>query len=192
MKQVTKVEGSIQDRAEKSGIPMEMAMMDAKHIILIDTSGSMMTMDAGHNQREARHDVAARELEKLQQQLPGKIVVLSFSSDVVFCPGGVPIRQNMGTNIMKALETIKPFDGTDVKFYLISDGEDQNDLTIELAKTFETPIHCIYIGSENIKYGAETLRKISEASRGKYATSAKVAEFEKEVKALMEGNNGNN
>lgn len=190
MKYIKKAAGSLEDISDKTGLPVEEVMLNAAHVILIDTSGSMCAHDAGINGSEQRHDVAERELRSLQEMLPGKIAVISFSSDVIFCPSGIPVRQNSGTNIYKALQAIKPLDGTDVKFYLISDGEDHDSMTVEFAKTFETPINCIYVGSEYNQMGPELLRKISEASRGKFAKSAKVAEFQDEIRMLMEGNNG--
>jgi hypothetical protein len=188
-KDLTKpLQGSLQDVSESTGKSITELLMEVDHMIVVDTSYSMTTKDAGTGQ-EQRHDVALKELESLQSQLSGKIAVISGSIDAIFCPTGIPIRQDHGTNFFNWLTFIKNFDGTGIKFYLVSDGEDYGDHTIELAGKFETPINCIYVGPERGASGISFLRQISDASRGKYVESVKVGEFKSEFKALAEVNN---
>lgn len=179
-------QGSLQETSRSKNLPMEEVLMDVNHMVLIDTSYSMEGRDAG-NGHEKRHDVAERELKVLQRDMPGKIAVISFSTDVMLCPGGIPHRFNQGTDIYKALQFIEPFDGTGIKFYLISDGECHDDRVLEIAKQFQTPINCIFIGSEEGSDGRSMLREISKLSRGHYSKSTNVGSFQQEFLALASG-----
>lgn len=180
--------GSLEHESQKTGKDVAELLMNVDHMIVVDTSASMSARDAG-NGSEQRHDVAQRELESLQKDLPGKIAVISGSYEAIFCPSGIPQRQDGGTNFNSWLKFIKPFDGTEIKFYIISDGEDYSDMAIKLAETFETPIHCIFVGPDRESAsGIKWLKKISDASNGKTLKSASTAEFQTEFRALAAGN----
>lgn len=187
-KYLKKAPGSLEAMADQSNLPMEEVFMSVENIILMDCSSSMDTRDCEGNQ--TRWQVAKIELETLQKQLPGKIALICFNNEPVFCPTGIPVKASGGTQLYDALKYIEPADGTDIGFYLISDGEPFSENTcIELAKKFETPINCIFVGSKHESYsGMEFLNKLAAATRGKAVRSEETGSFQKEFLALKEGN----
>jgi len=85
------VKGSLTDIAAQHGHSLAQTFVNAEVVILIDTSGSMDTHDSRGGRK--RYDVACEELAALQGNLPGKIAVLSFSDQTMFCPDGKPFNQ---------------------------------------------------------------------------------------------------
>lgn len=158
------VKGSIENIAKNNNTSIAETFMNIDAIILIDVSISMADKDTDSNQ--SRYDVALDELSKLQNNLPGKVAVISFSSFPSFCPNGIPNFDRGMTDMAKALKHIKIADGCGIKFILISDGEpNSKGDTLSIAKTFETKIDTIFIGKETSS-GRDFLQKLSDLTGG--------------------------
>jgi hypothetical protein len=115
---------------------------------------------------KSRYEAAEQELLRLQEQNPGKIAVIAFSSNVQFCPSGVPIRFGGGTDMAKALRFIKAADGL-ARIILISDGQpDSEKETLQVARGFESKIDTVYIGPESDRFGRLFLAKLAAQSGG--------------------------
>lgn len=168
--------GSLSALAAQEGKSLAETFLGADAVILIDMSGSMSASDAAPSGRltfgerpmmRSRYDAAEDELRRLQEQLPGKVAVVAFSSWPQFEPGGVPTRLGGGTDMAEALRFIHPVDGTGVRIILISDGmPDSEQETLKVAATFETAIDCIFIGPEG-EEGQYFLKRLAEASGGR-------------------------
>jgi Mg-chelatase subunit ChlD len=179
------VQGSLTDIAQKSGKSLAETFINCDVVILVDTSGSMAITDSrGGN---SRYDVACEELTALQGSLPGKIAVLSFSSDVMFCPSGVPIFFTGCTNMAKALQFAKIADAIEgMRFILISDGEpDFESETLTVAKSYKNKIDTIYVGPEERPTGREFLNRLSKASGGKTITADRAKELKSGIEKLL-------
>ena len=101
-------EGSLSDVVVKEGISLAEAFAGAKRIILLDDSGSMDSCDTPTRDGFVRrHDAAEDQVRRIQKEYKGQVALFCFSSDVAFCPDGVPRRQNGGTDMGKALNYIK-------------------------------------------------------------------------------------
>ena len=96
------VKGSLSAIAQQEGKSIAESFVNADCIIICDTSGSMEAHDSRDGR--SRYEVACEELKNLQASLPGKLALLSFSDDVVFCPSGVPFNYQGGTHLDKALK----------------------------------------------------------------------------------------
>lgn len=156
--------GSILDVANQTGKSFAESFLECDAIIAVDVSASMSTRDCQEN--TSRFDMAVRELEKLQAQLPGKVAVCSFSSSTKFIASGVLKDTESLTDMVKCLEFLKDFDGAGIKIILISDGEpDEKEPTLKLAQTFVTKIDTVFVGNETSK-GREFLRQLAEATGG--------------------------
>jgi Mg-chelatase subunit ChlD len=180
------VTGSLSDIMQKEDKTLAESFLSCDAILIVDTSGSMAAHDAPGGL--SRHDAAQRELARLQKTLPGKLAVVAFSSDVQFCPSGIPFRFDGGTNMAKALQFVKPADGCGVKLFLISDGEPNSKRdTLAVAKTFQTRINTIFIGPEDGGYwdGRKFLQKLADATGGSFAQTAEVAMFANDVEQLL-------
>ena len=174
------VTGSISFLAQQGNKSIAETFMQADCIILVDTSGSMNSQDSRNG--KSRYDVACEELILLQENLPGKCAVISFSSEATFCPGGIPNFQQGGTNMAKALQFVKMGDLPGMRFILISDGEPDDEFrTLEVAKTFQNQIDVIYVGPEENPHGRAFLEKLARATGGK----AMIAERAKELAASV-------
>lgn len=161
------VKGSLSDTA--NGRTLAESFLNADAILIVDMSGSMSMNDAPGGLE--RWDAAENELRRLQEENPGKLAVIAFSSAVQFCPTGIPIRFGGGTDIAKALQFVKGADGLGIKFILISDGEpDDKTKTLRVARTFESHIDTVYIGPEGGN-GQAFLSELAQAAGGVAATS---------------------
>jgi hypothetical protein len=180
------IPGSLSDVMQKENKTLAESFLSCDAILVVDTSGSMAASDAPGGL--SRHNAAQKELERLQRTLPGKLAVVAFSSSVQFCPSGIPVRFDGGTDMAKALQFVKPADGCGVKFFLISDGEPNNKRdTLAVAKTFQTRINCIFIGPEDggCWGGRKFLQELADATGGSFAQAAKVAMFADDVEQLL-------
>lgn len=177
------VQGSLGAIATQSGKSIAETFVNADAIILIDTSSSMSQEDSrGGN---SRYEIACEELRKLQARLPGKLALLSFSDDVVFCPNGIPFNFGSSTNMVKALKFAKMGDVKGMRFILISDGEPQNEEeTLRVAKTYKNHIDTIYVGPEGGD-GQEFLMKLASMSGGQGKTIEQVKELSDHVERLL-------
>jgi hypothetical protein len=179
------VTGSLSDIMQKEDKTLAESFLSCDAILIVDTSSSMSANDAPGGL--SRHDAAQHELTRLQKTLPGKLAVVAFSSDVQFCPSGIPFRFDGGTNMAKALQFVKPADGCGVKLFLISDGEPNSKRdTLAVAKTFQTRINTIFIGPEDdYRGGRKFLQKLADATGGSFAQTAEVAMFANDVEQLL-------
>lgn len=99
------VKGSLADIAKSRGETLAESFLDADCIVIVDVSGSMESEDAAGG--KSRYKVACDELAALQSTMPGKIAVIAFSHEVIFCPNGVPLNIGGGTNLAGALTFAK-------------------------------------------------------------------------------------
>lgn len=177
------VAGSLSDVAQQESKPLAETLMHVKAILIVDTSASMTADDAPGG--KSRHDAAADELRSLQESMPGKIGVVAFSSEVKLCPSGIPERFNGSTNMAKALKFVHNFDDTGIKFVVISDGEpDSESKTLQVAKTFKSPISCCYIGPEGGS-GRRFLDKLASATGGTHIAAEEIGMLSKPVMQLL-------
>ena len=159
------VKGSLADVAKQTNTSLAESFVSADAVVIVDTSGSMSEYDAAGGL--SRYDVACKELEKLQETLPGKIAVISFSTSVVFCPNGQPYNFGGGTDLAKALEFAKLADVDGMRFVLISDGEpNDRNAALRVAKTYANRIDVIYVGGEFGSDGRRFLNELAQASGG--------------------------
>jgi Mg-chelatase subunit ChlD len=177
------VPGSLSAIAQQNNASIAETFISADVIIIVDTSGSMAAEDARDG--KSRYDVACEELKNLQASLPGKLALLSFSDEVVFCPSGIPFNYEGGTDLAKALKFAKVADVTGIRFIVISDGQPSDeDGCIRVAKTFKAKIDTIYVGPEDGE-GAAFLRRLAKASGGQGVTADRVKELSANVQRLL-------
>lgn len=163
------VKGSIGAIAQINGKSIAESFVNANCIVIVDTSGSMNTHD---DLPQTRYERACNELAALQNSMPGKIAVLAFSDQVMFCPDGIPYQYGGGTDLAKALKFAKLADLPGMRMILISDGEPNDpSAALEVAKTFKTKIDVIYIGNESLPTGRNFLQKLANATGGQTVTA---------------------
>jgi len=199
------VKGSLADIAAQENRDLADVMTaNMEVIVLLDVSGSMGEHDTDGGR--SRHDRAEIDLRKIQGEYPGKVGLVVFSDEVMFCPTGVPERLNGGTSMAKGLRFIQDFDGTGVRFYLISDGQPTDwddvrpddwdrwhgnpgrspeDIVLDVAKEFKTPISTIYIGPRDNTSAINFLKRLSALTGGQHIDSKKIAELYDPTKRLM-------
>jgi len=155
--------GSVADIAQQQRRDVPEVLMECTKIVILDSSYSMTTIVKSEGESEMRrHDLAEQALRKIQENNPGQVALIEFSSKVEFVPGGVPTRMNGDTDMLAALNYVLPFDDTGIEFILVSDGEPnmgQRESVLELAKKFKSKIHTIFIGDQGSE-GAKFLEQI--------------------------------
>lgn len=177
------VQGSLGAVAKQTNQTIAESFANSEVIIIVDTSGSMNQHDSRNG--KTRYEVACEELRNLQASLPGKLALLSFSSDVMFCPNGIPFQFGGMTDLAKALKFAKVADVTGMRFIVISDGQpDSESDALRVAKTFKNRIDTIFVGPENGE-GREFLNKLAKASGGQSTTTAQAKELASNVKYLL-------
>lgn len=158
------VTGSIYDIAFRGDEQVESVIADAEIVILIDTSSSMNTQD--NREAETRYDHACRALREIQQAHQGKVLLVSFNTYSNFCLDGVPDQPSGQTILAPALELVKDFAGTGMKFIVISDGAlGDHSRAIEAARRLGEPIDTIYIGPEG-GHGEDAMRELARITQG--------------------------
>lgn len=166
------VPGSLGAIARQENKSLAETFVNADLIVIIDTSSSMVAQDSRGGRR--RYDVACMELETIQNLYPGKIAVIAFSNNVVFCPSGIPPLLGGGTDMAKALRFAKIADVPGMQFILISDGEPDNEQeTLATAKTYKNRISTIYVGPEEKPSGREFLERLAQATGGQTVTAGR-------------------
>jgi uncharacterized protein with von Willebrand factor type A (vWA) domain len=178
------VVGSISAIAHQTNKSIAETFTSCDCIVIVDTSGSMAQNDSrgGHS----RYDVACDELAQLQASLPGKIAVIAFSSEPVFCPGGVPQYLGGGTNMAQALHFTKIADVPGMQFILISDGEPDNERnTLAVARTYKNKISTIYVGPEERPAGRDFLSRLAAATGGLGITVDRAKELKSHIEKLL-------
>lgn len=158
--------GSIYDVATDKGVKVEEILSEADVIVMLDISSSM---DMRLGDGSTRYSKATDALADIQKAHPGRVALITFSSDAKMELGGVPGSPYGSTNMMSALELGHNFDGLDTKFFLISDGEPDYGIKAQIipfAKTFEDPIHCIFIGEDHDREGMRFMSDIAKVTGG--------------------------
>ena len=170
--------GSLADVARSQGQTLAEAFLSCDAVVIVDTSASMNVCDVGEDRTRSRYLAACDELRRLQESMPGKVAVVSFSGSTEFCPGGIPRYIGSTTAMQDALAFVKIADGTGIKLILISDGEPNSPSeTLRVARTFTTKIDTVFIGQPGSP-GAEFLKQLSAATGG-IATTQKTSELHK-------------
>lgn len=178
------IQGSIGAIARTNNQSIAETFINADCIVIVDTSGSMGAHDS--RDLQSRYDVACQELAQLQNHLPGKIAVLSFSSEVMFCPSGQPVFLCGDTALDKALKFAKVADVPGMRFILISDGvPNDGAAALAVAKTYKNHIDVIYVGPEDSPTGRDFLARLALASGGKTITADRAKELAASVEKLL-------
>ena len=177
------ISGSLGAIAAQNNQSIAETFTNADVVIIVDTSGSMCACDSRGGQ--SRYEVACEELRNLQNSLPGKLALLSFSDDVQFCPSGIPFNYQCGTDLARALKFAKIADITGMRFIVISDGDpDDEQEALNVARTYKNRIDTIYVGPEGGE-GQAFLRRLAKASGGTGVTAAQVKELQTTVRGLL-------
>jgi Mg-chelatase subunit ChlD len=192
------VRGSLQAIAQDTNTTVAESFVQADVIILVDTSGSMGDSDSDTAEEglysrfsfgtgPSRYDRACSELRTLQEDLPGKIAVIAFSSAPEFCLAGIPPFLQGGTDMAKALKFVHVADDCGIRFILISDGQPQDkDKTLAQARKFKSKIDTIFIGRAG-EPGEQFLRDLAAASGGQHIQTAQVRALSDNVQKLLVG-----
>lgn len=114
------------------------------------------------------------------------MALLSFSSDVVFCPNGIPFQFGGMTDLAKALKFAKVADlASGMRFIVISDGEpDDEKEALAVAKTYRNRIDTIFVGREGAE-GQDFLNRLAKASGGEHVTADRVTELADKTQKLL-------
>lgn len=177
------IPGSLGTLAKQKGKSIAETFVNADLIVIVDTSGSMASSDSRGG--KSRYDVACEELAALQANHPGKIAVLAFSDDVMFCPSGIPTNLGGGTDMAKALQFAKIADVPGMQFILISDGEPNDEQeTLAVAKTYRNKISTIYVGPEKHPTGRDFLQRLAAATGGQTITVDRARELKAGIEKL--------
>lgn len=158
---------------------------NADAVILVDCSGSMAVRDSKGG--ESRYDVACQELARLQHDIPGKLAVIAFSTDVEFSPAGVPRYMGGSTDLAGALRFAKVADLPGMRFFVISDGYPDNpQKALDIARFYKATISTIYVGPENDPEGLQFLEQLAAAAGGQAVKAERVLELADKMRPLLE------
>lgn len=178
------IKGSLGAMAKQSGKSIAETFLSADAIVIVDTSGSMGASDSRNGR--TRYDVACQELASLQNSMPGKIAVLSFSDNTEFCPSGYPTFLGGGTDLTGALKFAKVADVPEMTFIVISDGQPHDEEgVLRIARTYRNKINTIYVGPEEYPSGREFLQRLAQASGGQTVTADRAKELAASVNTLL-------
>ncbi|RJR10016.1 VWA domain-containing protein [Candidatus Parcubacteria bacterium] len=178
------IPGSLGAIAQKNNVSIAETFVNADAIIIVDTSGSMDAHDSRGGR--SRYEVACEELTQLQNTLPGKIAVIAFSTDVMFCPNGIPTFMGGRTDLTKALTFTKIVDIPGIRFIVISDGEpDDCQTALSIARTYKNKIDVIYVGPEEHPRGRDFLQQLAKVSGGIIITADKAQGLLEATKTLL-------
>lgn len=179
------VQGSLRSIAQQSGKSLAESFLSCDVICIVDTSGSMSAKDSHGG--KSRYEVACQELANLQNHLPGKIAVISFSNTVQFCPSGIPVNLDGGTQMDEALKFVKVADEIpDMRFFLISDGEPNDEAAaLKIARSFKNKISTIYVGPEDNPTGRDFLQKLAKLTGGQTVTADRAKELTSKIETLL-------
>lgn len=159
------VPGSLTYIARQENKSLAETFVNADLVVIVDTSASMNSRDSRGG--KSRYQVACDELAYLQANHPGKIAVIAFSDDVIFCPSGTPNYLGGDTDMAKALQFAKVADVPGMQFVVISDGEpNDEEKTLAVARTYRNKISTIYVGPESHPAGQDFLKQLANATGG--------------------------
>lgn len=182
------VKGSLQDVSERTGSPLATTFMNAAVAVLCDTSISMEDRDG---QADSRYERMVQELAHLQNSKEGQVAVFSFSSDVVWCPGGVPTNLRGMTAMERGIDLWRKYNlhrMPDMQFFLISDGEPSNEqATLEAAQKFGKPINTIFVGDPDNYQAQDFLKQLARATRATHQDDFTVDKLADRIVALLPG-----
>ena len=136
MDKIQKAEqGSIFQTANDKGLKTEEVLMDADVVMMVDQSTSMR----GESQEGAQEAV-----KRLQNQFPGRVVLLEFATFANWKFDGKLTGPSGNTNLCDALEKCLELDDGEMKFFLVSDGAPNDvDGAYDLADHFISPINTV-------------------------------------------------
>ena len=179
------VPGSLSAIAQREGQSLAETFLSADAVILVDTSGSMMTSDSRGGR--SRYNVALEELAQLQAHMPGKLAVIAFSDSTIFVPGGQPPLLGGGTDLAGALRFAKVADVPGIRFVVISDGQpDDSHAALAVAATYQNRIDTIFVGPENDWHGGQAfLQQLAAASGGKHLAADRAMELANKTERLL-------
>lgn len=180
--------GSMSDISNRQGISIEQAIANADVIVLLDVSYSMNAVDYGAEgeepERKTRWNRACDQLALLQNKYQGRVMVFDFSDDVQWRMTGIPRKPRGGTLLAPALQKVLPFDDTDIRFFVISDGAPQDGYqALEIAALFKDPIYTIYIGHEE-EEGNRYMQRLANA-KGEALGRISTDDIEEKVTKLI-------
>jgi hypothetical protein len=161
------VKGSLTETQKQRNLSFAEAFLTVEAILVVDVSGSMITQDVNAEDGvKSRFSEANRQLKKLQARMPGKLAVVEFSDDVVFCPDGQLTGVKGGTDLLGALQFVSPAAGCGIKFIIVSDGlPDSPEETLQYAGQLHEQLNCIHIGKD--ARGKVFMDRLAKASGGK-------------------------
>lgn len=178
------IPGSISAIAQSTGQPIAVLFSNAEIVTIVDVSGSMGQHDSKDG--KSRYQTACDELSMIQKNRPGKVAVIAFSNNTVFCPGGIPMYEGGGTNLAHALRYAKIADVPGMNIIVISDGEpDSEREAIAVATTYKNKISTIYCGPEERPSGRDFLSKLAKATGGQSLTADRAKELSKTIETLL-------
>lgn len=178
------IQGSIGAIAKQQNRSIAETFVSADVIAIVDTSGSMAANDSRGGQ--SRFDIACEELANLQNSMPGKIAVISFSDRTEFCPSGYPIFLGSGTDLAGALRFCKIADVPGMRFVVISDGQpNEPGAALAIASGYKNRIDVIYVGPEEYPDGRSFLEQLARASGGKTITADRAKELANATRLLL-------
>ena len=183
------IKGSLAEVSKATSQPLAVSFLNADCVVLVDVSSSMEAMDGPGG--KSRYDTACNELAALQNDMPGKIAVIAFSQQTVFCPNGTPLNMGGGTDLAGALKFAKVADVPNMRLIVVSDGQpDSPSAALALAKDYQNRIDTIYCGPELSPSGREFLIELAKQSGGKTTTADRVTKLNSKIQALLADNNG--
>lgn len=185
MKQSTAIiPGSLSAVAKRDNQSLAESFMSADAIILCDVSGSMDARDSRGG--KSRYAVALEELAQLQARMPGKLAVIAFSSEVQFCPGGLPPLMGCSTDLAGALRFARVADVEGMQFVVISDGQpDDEKAALAEAALYKARISTIFVGPEGDSAARAFLAKLAAKSGGQAITADRAQELASKTEHLL-------
>lgn len=187
MQQQAIIVGSLASVAKANNQSLAESFISADCVVLVDTSSSMSCADFDIENRKSksRYDRACDELSKLQSNLPGKIAVISFASEAVFCPAGIPQPPHGTTDLAGALRFAKVADVGGMRFIVISDGEPDNEReALDMVAQYSGRVDVIYVGPQGGP-GESFLKRLAKSKGGQSITAANAKELAAAAQFLL-------
>jgi hypothetical protein len=160
------VKGSLTETQRQRNLSFAEVFVTVEAVVVCDISGSMSTQDVNcEDGFKTRFEETNRQLKKLQSRMPGKLAVVEFSDDAVFCPDGQLTGVKGGTDLLGALQFVSPAAGCGIKFIIVSDGlPDSPEDTLRYAGQLHEQLNCIHIGKDD--RGKTFMDRLAKVSGG--------------------------